>query len=161
MSFQTCCLLSMKPLTHVVVKTISITIGNHNLTSHMMAPKTMPKTTISQNLISMMNMLSSKTFSRPTWRQPKQRLQLQFRKKQCPRHFFMRSNCHPTSATNSTWSGPPGTANPSFAYMELTCQPYLRLWGQWKTIFHVMSHKKRAQIGHVISGSLMFLVHQL
>ena len=44
---------------------------NHNLPSHIMASKTMPKSTISQILIYRWNMLSPLTFSRPTGRQPK------------------------------------------------------------------------------------------
>ena len=106
-------------------------------------------------------MLSPIIFSRSTRRQPKQRLQLHFHKMQCPRHFFMGSKCHPRQRRIPRESGPPGTANTTFAYMELTCPPYVCLWGPWKTMFHVMSHKKRVQIGHVISVFLMFLARQL
>ena len=76
--------------------------GNHNLPPHMMASKTTPKIIISQILICRTNMLSPITFSRPTWHQPKQRLQLHFHKMQCPCHFFMGSTCHPTQNAMST-----------------------------------------------------------
>ena len=77
-------------------------IGNYNLPSHMMAPKTTPKTTVSQNLISRWNMLSPITFFGLIKSQPKQRLQLQFHKIQCPYHFFMESTCHPIQNTMYT-----------------------------------------------------------
>ena len=47
-------------------------------------------------------MLSPIAFTRPTRRHPKQRLQLQLHKTQCPRNFFMGSKCHPTPVTIST-----------------------------------------------------------
>ena len=151
---------------------------NHNLPLQKMASKITPKITISQILICRTNILSPITFSRPTWRQPKQRLQLHFHEMQCPRDFFMGSMHHPIQNAMSTsflcgskchprqwWilceNGPLGTANTSFACMELTCPPCVRLWGPWKNMFHVMSHKKRAQIGHVISVFLMFLACHL
>ena len=77
-------------------------IRNHILQSRRTASKTTPKTTISQNLISRTNMLFRITFSSPTRRQQNQQLQLQFQNMQCQCHFFMGSNCHPKSATNST-----------------------------------------------------------
>ena len=77
-------------------------IGDYIFPSHRIVAKTTPKIIISQNLISKTNMISPITFSRPTKCQPKQRLQLQFHKMQCPRHFFIGSKCHPTSTTNST-----------------------------------------------------------
>jgi hypothetical protein len=78
---------------------------------------------------------------------------------QYPRHLFMGSMRHPTQNAMSTSflygskchqrqrripreSGPYGTASTLFAYMELTCPPCVHLWGPWKTMFHVMSHKK-------------------
>ena len=151
---------------------------NHNLPPHMMTSKTTPKTTISQILICWTNMLSPITFSRPTRHQPKQELQLYFHKMQClhhflwgprviphkiqcPRHFFMRFRCHPHQQRIPRESAPSGTAGTSFAYMELTCPPCVRLWGPWKTMFHVMSHKKQGQIGQVISIFLIFLARQL
>ena len=80
---------------------------------------------------------------------------------QCLRYFFMGSKYHPRQRRISRESDPPSTANRSFAYMELTSLSCVRLWGPWKTIFRVMSHKKRAQVGYVISIFLMFLAHQL
>ena len=80
------------------------------------------KTIISQNLISRTNMLSPITFTCPTWRQPKHRLQLQLYKMWYPRHFYgvhllphTKCNVHimfygvqvsPMSAANSTWKWP-------------------------------------------------------
>ena len=146
-------------------------IGNDNFLPHMMAWKTMPRTNISQNLISKMNMLFPTTSSGPTWRQPNQQLQLQFHKiqcprfiphkMQCPRHFFIGFKCHQRQRRIPHESGIPGTANPSFAYRELTCPPGVHIWGPWKTMFHVMSHEKRAQIQHVFSLFLTFLARQL
>ena len=101
------------------------------------------------------------TFSRPTGRQPKQRLELHFHKIQCPSHFFKGSKYHPHQRRIPCESGPPGTASTSFAYMELTCPPCVRLWGPWKTMFHVMSHKKRALFRHIIFVFLMSLARQL
>ena len=80
---------------------------------------------------------------------------------QYPRKFLMGSKCRPRQRRIPRESGLPGTANTSFIYMGLTCPPCVRLWGPWKTMSHVMSHKNRAQIGHVLSVFIIFLVHQL
>ena len=73
----------------------------------------------------------------------------------------MGSKCHSCQRQFPHESGPHDTANISLAYMEMTCPPCVRLLGLWKTMIHVMTHKKRAQIGHVISVILMFLARQL
>ena len=70
--------------------------------------------------------------------------------------IFMGSKCRPRQWRIPRESGPPGTAITSFAYMELTCPPCVCLWGPWKTMPHVMSHKKRARIIHVLSVSSCF-----
>ena len=57
----------------------------------MMTSKITPKRTISQILIYTLHILSPITLSRPTRRQPKQRLQLHLYKMQYPHHFFMGS----------------------------------------------------------------------
>ena len=76
---------------------------------------------------------------------------------QCPRHFLWGPSVTPYQRRLPRESGPLGTASLSFGYIELTWPPCVRLWGPWKTMFHMMPHKKEAQIGHVIFISLMFL----
>ena len=48
---------------------------------------------------------------------------------QCPRVFEWGPNVTARQRRIPRESGPPGTASPSFAYMELTCPPRVRLWG--------------------------------
>ena len=106
MSPHICYLMSMIPSTHVVMKTILEIIISHHTRRTCYPPKTTFKTTMSQNLISKTSMLSLVTFFCPTWHQPKQQLQLQYYKMQCPRNFFMGFTCHSTLMTNFTWIWP-------------------------------------------------------
>ena len=147
-----------------------------NLLPHMMASKTTPKPHISQILICKTNMLSPITFSCSTGYQPKQRLQLSFlwnamstsflygihalSHTKCNVHIISLrgpSVTHVSGDFHMRESGPPGTANTSFSYMELTCPPRVRLWGPWKTMFHVMSHKKKGMLS--LFSSYFWLVN--
>ena len=71
--------------------------------------------------------------------------------------FFYGSKCYLRQRRISRESSHSGTASTPFAFMSKMSSMY----PSSGTIFHVMSHQKRAQIGHIISVFLIFLACRL